>query len=310
MAPLKQGLGALLFTGAVSAAQYSQYILTPNSRTIYPTSVYHVNGTVTNASSVLGEGQGSAIFNGPSAVTYDFGKNIGGVVTLRIGDVDEDQFIGLAYTESSLWISSEGSDATADAGLDEILWFRPTGPGNFTVSREHERGGFRYLSLIHNTTAGIEVESVSVYFTPMPHIAEDQLGNYTGYFHCNDELVNRIWYAGAYTNEMCTIDPHHGNSLIHLGTINSTMLGNETAPNTWYNNYTIANGSSVLTDGAKRDRLVWPGDIAISMPSSAVSTYDLVTSANSINSLYLLQNMTTGYVYSRVEPLPTHSLDQ
>jgi hypothetical protein len=30
-------------------------------------------------------------------------------------------------------------------------------------------------------------------------------------------------------------------------------------------NYTIANGSSTITDGAKRDRLVWPGDMSIAL---------------------------------------------
>ncbi|KAI7277091.1 hypothetical protein KC335_g151 [Hortaea werneckii] len=138
------------------------------------------------------DGRGSAIFKGQSAVAYDFGKNIAGLVTLQVGDVDEDQYIGLTYTESSLWISSEGCDATADAGLDEALWFHVTGPGNYTVERQHERGAFRYLSLIHNTTGGIEVQQVNVHFTPMPHYADDQLRDYTGYFHCDDELLNRV----------------------------------------------------------------------------------------------------------------------
>lgn len=48
-------------------------------------------------------------------------------------------------------------------------------------------------------------------------------------------------------------------------------------------------GSSVLVDGAKRDRLVWPGDIFISGPSIFVSTNDLNGIRNGIDSLMVLQ---------------------
>lgn len=170
-----------------------------------PASVYKVNGTVDDAESLLVGGEGSATFQGESAVTFDFGKNIAGIPTITIGDADEGQYIGITYSESSLWISGEGSDATADAGIDETLWFRITGPGNYTVDPSHNRGGFKYLSLIHNTTGNLEVQQLTVHFTAMPHVAEDEIAKYSGYFHCNDELINRVWYAGAYTNQLCTV---------------------------------------------------------------------------------------------------------
>lgn len=205
MTALLYAAGAVLLAGLSTAAQYEEYILAPSSRTILPVSIYKVNGTVDNADNILGDAAGSATFTDPSSVTLDFEKNIAGIVTFQVSSTDSDQYIGLAYSESSLWISGEGSDATADAGLDQILWFSPSGPGNYTVEPQHERGGFRYLSLIHNTTGSIDVEQVSVHFTAMPHFADDTLKDYTGYFHCNDDLVNRVWYAGAYTNQLCTV---------------------------------------------------------------------------------------------------------
>jgi hypothetical protein len=51
----------------------------------------------------------------------------------------------------------------------------------------------------------------------------------------------------------------------------------------------LEDGTSVLVDGAKRDRLVWPGDIAISGPSIFVSTNSLDTIRNGIDSLFILQ---------------------
>lgn len=97
---------------------------------------------------------------------------------------------------------------------------------------------------------------------------------------------------GAYTNQLCTIAPNRGNALVHLGEINSTET--ITTPNTWYNNYTITNGTSSLVDGAKRDRLVWAGDMSIAVPAIVVSTNDLISVQNSLDSLFAIQNATTG----------------
>ena len=69
-----QLLAALLLTTIARAAQYEQYILAPTSRILHPASVYQVNGSVMNAGSLTGDSTGNAIFQGPSAVTYDFGK--------------------------------------------------------------------------------------------------------------------------------------------------------------------------------------------------------------------------------------------
>lgn len=165
-------------------AKYDQYILAPSSRTIYPASVHTINGTVDNAGSICGSSPGSATFHDESSVAYDYGKNTGGVVTVTVGSIsDTDQFIGVAFSESSLWISDQWSDATADAGNDEILWWKPTGPGNYTVGMQNQRGGFKYLTLVHNTTGSVEVTQVQIHFTAVPHFADDQLRNYSGWFH-------------------------------------------------------------------------------------------------------------------------------
>lgn len=190
---------SILLASTAAAVPYDQYILAPSSRQLYPESIYKVNGTVDNAASVATGSNvlGSAVFKDKSAVTFDFEKNIAGLVTLEIGDLSStDQYIGITFSESSLWISGKSSDATADEGDDEVLWFQPTEAGTYTVSREHERGGFRYLSLVHNTTGSLEVTQVEVYFTAVPHWADDALRDYTGWFNSDDEQINRIWYAG------------------------------------------------------------------------------------------------------------------
>lgn len=283
-----------VLAGHVLAIPYSEYIVTPSSRTLYPTTVYNVNGTVQDAAALVKTG-GSATFVGQSAVTYDFGKNIAGIVSFDYNTSSGAQggFIGISFTESSLWINSDGCDATADAGIDEALWFPlAAGSGRQQASHEHQRGAFRYLNVYHNTSGEVTVSNLTIYFTAIPQKSETSLQNYTGYFHSSDEQLNRVWYAGAYTNELCTIDPKAGDSLIYLGSVasNDTV----TTPLPWYLNYTISAGESVLVDGAKRDRLVWPGDMSIAVPSIFVSTNDLTTVKNSLDSLLELQNSSTG----------------
>jgi hypothetical protein len=72
------------------------------------------------------------------------------------------------------------------------------------------------------------------------------------------------------------------------------MTNDEVGLVTWHNNFTIANGSAVLTDGAKRDRLIWPGDMAIAVPAIVASYYDIESIEDSLDSLYSLQNDSTG----------------
>jgi hypothetical protein len=66
----------------------------------------------------------------------------------------------------------------------------------------------------------------------------------------------------------------------------------------WYNNYTIANGTSALVDGAKRDRIIWPGDMTVAVPSVFVSTNDLITIKNTLDALWVLQEPSGKLAYA------------
>ena len=235
-------LPAIFFLRSILAVQYAQYILTPSSRAIIPSKIFSINGTVQNAAGQTSNGAGGPTsFQDVSAATYDMGLSTAGIVTFTVDATEgDDQYIGISFTESSLWINSNGCDATADSAIDEALWYQVT-PGTYSADTKHQRGGFKYLNVYHNTTGSVSISNLSIQFTAVPHLAEDQMANYTGYFHSSDEKLNRVWYAGAYTNQLCTIDPTAGDSLVHLGQI--TSKSNITGPVTWYNNYTIASRS-------------------------------------------------------------------
>jgi hypothetical protein len=183
-------LSTAALVASSAAIPYDEYILAPRSRTLYPVSVHSSNGSVSKAES-LTSSNGSTVFDGDAATSYDFGVNIAGVVSLNIRSVsDLSQYIGVTFSESSYWFSNKSSDATADGGKDETLWFHVTGPGRYTAPREKERGGFRYMTLVHNSTGTVEVSSAEVHYTAMPHWEDDAIANYTGYFHCDGMPIN------------------------------------------------------------------------------------------------------------------------
>ncbi|KAH7333046.1 alpha-L-rhamnosidase [Rhexocercosporidium sp. MPI-PUGE-AT-0058] len=269
---------ALALSTSASATKFSEYILAPNYRSVTPPSLLTVRGSVQNPDALCTNVHNSqgAIFSGVnSSITLDFGINIGGTVDFDVRSVSGfDEYVGFTFTESSMWISPYESDSASNATFDSPLWFKIPSKGKYTAEKEHQRGGFRYLSIWHNSTGSVTIGDFAVNFTASPEMQD--LRHYPGYFNSDNEKLNRVWYAGAYTNQLCSMDPAYGNALGIPGT-------------DWYYNATVANGTSVLIDGAKRDRLVWPGDIAISGPSIFVSTNSLDGIKNGIDSIFVLQ---------------------
>lgn len=140
---------------------------------------------------------------------------------------------------------------------------------------EKLRGGFRYLTLflLTNSTTGpgIEIGGINLEISFQP--TWSNLRAYSGYFHSSDELLNRIWYAGAYTLQTNAVPVDTGRAWpgVSAG---------------WANNGTLSNGSTVIVDGAKRDRAVWPGDMGVAVPAAFVSIGDLESVKNALQVMY------------------------
>ena len=223
---------ALFLSGYVSATKFSEYILAPTYRSITPQSVYAVSGNVQN-SDALNTGvhnpEGVIFMGVNSSIILDFGKNIGGTVKFDVRSVTgDDEYIGFSFTESSLWISPYQCDSASNALFDSPLWFQIPSKGNYAAEKKHQRGGFRYMSIWHNSTGVVTIGDLSVNFTASPEM--EDLKKYPGYFNSDSEKLNRVWYAGAYTNQMCSMDPAYGNALGIPGT-------------NWYYNATVASKS-------------------------------------------------------------------
>jgi len=271
------------------------YINSPPTRTLSPIAVIG-HGTVTGADSGALSGQTIRITGSNSGITFDFGREVGGIASVMFGTAsDAAQTVGLSFCESSEYIgpSSDGSSGHVypDAAYYQTEGFLSaavTPSSTYVMPTDKLRGGFRYMSIYLNTTGWVEVTGVTLNFTPAPAMSVPN--QYPNYFYSNDDLLNRIWYAGAYTIQMDTVDPHQGRAW--------------PAPTTgWEDNATIGTGTSVLVDGAKRDRTVWPGDLGVAIPTAYVSLGDLTSTMNSLNVLYAGQNTTTGEFQRSGPPL-------
>jgi hypothetical protein len=258
--------------------------LSPTSRTVHPTAIYRTTGNVANPQNVL-TGQPTRITGTNSSITLDFGKEVGGLATLTFGAAsDGGQQLGLAFSESSLFVGTDSdTSATHEGRGDGALTAAAPANGGYTMPARYLRGGFRYLTVFLRTSGWVDLTRVSLNFTPAPGKANP--ADYANYFYSNDNLLNRIWYAGAYTVQLSTIATNQGRAWPAPATL-------------WDNSAVIGVGTAVVSDAPKRDRNVWPGDLGIATPTAYASTNEMESSRNALTTLYNMQRTSGELPYS------------
>jgi hypothetical protein len=255
-----------------AAAAADAYNLSPTSRTVAPTAIQGTSGSVSNPQNVL-SGQPTRISGTNSSITLDFGKEVGGIATLRFGAASGGQRVGLAFSESSVYIGRT-SDASSGGNPDGAISGNANANSSYTMPTARLRGGFRYLTVFMQTSGYVDLTGVSLAFTAAPGKANPAA--YANYFLSSDDLLNRIWYAGAYTVQMNIIASNQGRAW-------------PPPSSEWDNSATVGVGNSVLVDGAKRDRTVWPGDMGIAVPTAFASLGDVEAARNSLTTMYNAQ---------------------
>lgn len=248
----------------------------PDSRLVSPKSVLSVAD-----GDIISSWNGSALlFSNGSQLVFDFGQEVGGIVHLGYtASGNGSGAVGLAFTEAKDWIG-EWSDSSNGkfAGPDGALYSNFTSPGEATYVMPDEklRGGFRYLTLfLAADLASVEITSIELEIGFQP--TWSNLRAYQGYFHSSDALLNSIWYSGAYTLQTNAVPVNFGRAVPFLTT-------------GWANNGTLGPGDTIIVDGAKRDRAVWPGDMGVAVPSTFVSVGDLDSVKNALQTMYNYQN--------------------
>ncbi|KAH6675000.1 Six-hairpin glycosidase-like protein [Halenospora varia] len=285
---------ALVFLHTTEAILYAnQYNLSPTSRSIKSVGIFRTTGNVESSNSDKHE-INSALdkfqLTGPnSSLTFDFGKMVAGVVSLNISNPSCNG-LGLAFSESEQFVGF-ASDHSIFFNFNDGTLFIPMEVGLYTLPDKWSRGSFRYLTVsLGNTTVAstsITVAFNNLRFDASPDRLANQLQQYTGSFYSSNDLLNRMWYAGVYTLQLCTVAAN--TSINHAVILDGVG---------WSNDDKAANltGSDVyLSDGAKRDRTSWSGDLGVSMRSAYVAyNYDrMQSSKNLIRAYMVVQNQNT-----------------
>lgn len=263
-------------TEAAFSGEWDDNNFAPDSRTVEPQSILSASNGETLSS---WNGSASLASNG-SQLVFDFGKEVGGIVHLNYTvSGDGSGAVGLAFTEAKNWIG-EWSDSSNGkfVGPDGAIYsnFTASGDVGYIMPDEKLRGGFRYLTLFLITDGpSVNLTSIELEIGFQP--TWSNLRAYQGYFHSSEPLLNQIWYSGAYTLQTNSVPVDYGRWV-------------PTLSEGWANNGTMGPGDTIIVDGAKRDRAVWPGDMGIAVPSTFVSVGDLDSVKNALQTMYDNQN--------------------
>ncbi|CAG9998126.1 unnamed protein product [Clonostachys byssicola] len=271
---------------ASSDEPWTKYIHSPASRSVSPVGVHSIEGnaSVRNCSS----GRQVIRLEAGSRISLDFGVEVGGHVSLNARSASSSP-LSLAYAESPSFVREISDDTGATPGMDwdqaysitlddghaeRAVWYR--------TPRERFRGGFRFLTL--NALADVVLFNVTCEIGFAPNMPDLRSG--TGYFYTPDadaEVLNRIWYAGAYTIQTNIAPADTGRWLPQV------------RPG-WSYNATLGVASPALVDGAKRDRAIWPGDLGVQGPVAMMAYGEPGRESvrNSLATLFHYQNASTG----------------
>ena len=287
--PLLVCLLALLAAAPPAAASrdWERHVLAPERRNVRPVEVVSVaerGGIVEDAEGALRPGGGALTLKKTFAgsdprVVLDLGREVGGFLEVDFAAAGANTLF--SFSESLAYMGDLGDTFGTTSFIANEDRALPQRERRFESPHEHApaaagtwrdpelRGGLRYvmLRLAPEAPAGasVEIDAVRLRYTALPgYDLRDRRELFPGRFLSSDEGLNRIWYAGANTLHVNTIDPTQG---IENGT------------------ETIGIGERVLVDGAKRDRLIWNGDLAITGRIAHVTTGDDQAMRDSLRSI-------------------------
>ena len=281
------GLAQRLSSHPLPASRaWERYDEAPTTAVVHPVRVLQVIGDVSNPQALTAASSGRAATlsytpggTAPSVI-LDYGQDVGGFPELDVASG-----AGQIQTSYSETLRNLGNDGATSVTLFQSGngtrsdSFDVVGAGPMTASTIS--GGERYERVTLSTPGSVALKSAGIDFSP-PRETPSVMA---GHFLSSDRLLNRIWYAGAYTLNLNELKP-------------GTYVGDGGT-----------NQLHLLLDGAKRDRAVWSGDQAISDLADYYAS-DPVYARDSL-SLFLTHPATTANflapaagVMSQPGPLP------
>ena len=209
----------------------------------------------------------SHIFGRPFVIV-DFGREVGGQVQMTLANAGQATKLGLAFSESAMYMTTASDFSEDSPGIATETHYETVAHGSTSFTDPVIRGGFRYLMVFLDEPGAVRISDLRLHFTASP--TATGLRDYRGSFLSASDALNRLWYGGAYTVQLDTIDPTTGRA-----------YPAQTGP--VQNNATIASGPTAITDGAKRDRMDWVGDQSVEDPVSFLTTGDTLSAKDSFD---------------------------
>ncbi|MCE9516273.1 MAG: hypothetical protein K8R24_10150 [Mycobacterium sp.] len=282
------GDAAVLSAAPIAAEDgWQRYVLTPDGCSegqpcvVRPVSLYYKNDGVTigdNGEITLTYGLGSQA----PMVILDYGQDVGGFTRFSYYGATPN-LLQASYSESLSNLTAIGDGALSSALLANSgdPWTFQIVPilGNGSWQGSQLQGGFRYQRIVLNLPGTVTLTNILTEMTAPLRSPEE----YSGKFLSNSDIINRIWYAGAYT--------------INLDEIPAGTPGfNGPYPLT------------ILGEAAKRDRAIWAGDLL----SAGITLHDVFGAdgdAVARNSLQIMaDNPVAEFIFELVSlPFPVPS---
>ncbi len=268
--PATQSVSQLSGCDVSEKSNWRGYVLDSADGLIYPKAIY-IQGDAASVSNpdALKAADGrvmtlNAKGTGKPTLMLDLGTNAGGHVEIGITKSDGTA-VRLAYAEQRAQMSTHGDEIFPGLGYDD----NPDQRYDLVTTKVAEdyvipgiRGGQRWILLQLEGRGSVSIDYVRVrenHYRP-------SVDDYVGHFLSSDELLNRIWYASAYT--------------FNLDSAQDAQRG----------------GNMVAMDGAKRDRLVWTGDLGIEGGIAYYTTPRAATIMHDSIYMFACQQNDAGYV--------------
>lgn len=204
-----------------------RYVVAPDDRMVPPESVVRADangGRIDDPDGLLAAGGAATYIERFSGGDPAIVLDFGKVVSGRVHIVTGASNQPPVQIAASEALQFLSRDGDVTWGTQRPYGWQPDRSGDAFVSGQLT---FRYLMLYLTGNGYVEIDQVVLEFTPFQGTPD----TYAGCFESSDDELNRIWYAGAYTLELNTVGTDSGE---------------------WR-----------ILDGAKRDRAVWIGDLAV-----------------------------------------------
>lgn len=221
---------------------WARYDEAPAAPIVRPVRVLAVTGNVSDPQALADPAAGAAttltypLGGTQPSLLLDYGKDVGGYPTFDVASATVTA-LQTSYSETLANLGKDGATSVAlfqsgNGGRSDL--FPLIGGG--TVRAPLIAGGERYEKVTLTIPGTVTLSSAGIDFTPLRETPSLMAGR----FLSSDDLLNRIWWAGAYTLNLNQLTP---GTLTADGGVDRLHL---------------------ILDGAKRDRAVWSGDHLIS----------------------------------------------